>query len=83
LNIAFPTDLPVGTKIVLHHEVQYIGADCFNNNSVPIVLDQYVAVVPEPSSLAVLGLGAAHRLIHRRRNEFPTGRDGQPVCLRG
>ena len=61
LIIAFPTDLPVGANIVLHHEVQYMGADCFNNNAVPIVLDQYVAAVPEPSTLAVLGLEGACR----------------------
>jgi hypothetical protein len=83
LYITFPTDLPVGTEIVLHHAVQYVGAGSFNDDTVPIVLDQYVAAVPEPSSLAVLGLGAAYAVIHRRRNESSPSLDDHPVRFRG
>jgi hypothetical protein len=50
VNIALPTDLPVGAKIVLHDEAQYLGAACFDNNTVPIVLNQF-ADVPEPAWL--------------------------------
>jgi hypothetical protein len=65
LNIDLP-DLPAGAKIVLHQEVQYMGAGSFDNNTTPVVFDQIVAV-PEPSSVAVLGLGAVLALIPRRR----------------
>lgn len=68
LNIVFPTDLPVGTEIVLHLPVQYIGTATFNNNTIPIDLDQYAVAVPEPSSLTVLGLGSVLALIPRWRN---------------
>ena len=68
VNITLPTALPVGDQIVLHDEIQYTGSACFNNNSVPIVLNQFVTV-PEPVSLAVLGLGAVLALIPRRRKQ--------------
>ena len=66
VDIALPTALPVGAKIVLHDEVQYMGSACFDNNIVPIVLNQFVSV-PEPSSLVLLSLGAVLALIPRRR----------------
>jgi len=66
VNITLPADLCVGAKIVLHDEVQYRGAACFDNNTVPIVLNQFVAV-PEPASVVVLGLGAVLALVPCRR----------------
>jgi hypothetical protein len=50
----------------LHDEAQYLGAACFDNNTVPIVLNQFVDV-PEPACLVVLGLGAALALVPCRR----------------
>ena len=66
LNIVFPTDEPVGTVIMLHKEMQYEGISTFDNNANPIVADEY-PTVPEPSSLAVVGLGAVLTFIIRRR----------------
>jgi hypothetical protein len=69
LNIVFPKDLPVGTEIALHLPVQYIGTASFNNDTIPIDLEQYVVAVPEPASLAVLGLGSVLVLIPHWRKQ--------------
>lgn len=66
LNIVFPSAEPAGTVIMIQKEMTYTGLDNFDNNQNPIVLDQY-ATVPEPSSLAMLGLGAVLAFISRRR----------------
>ena len=66
LNIAFPTELPTGASILLFQVVEYTGAVSFDNNNTPIALDQIVTV-PEPSSLALLGLAGVLVLISRRR----------------
>jgi hypothetical protein len=66
LNIAFPMDLPMGAEILLFQVVEYVGVTSFDNNTTSIVLNQLVAI-PEPSSVAVLGLGAVLALIPRWR----------------
>ena len=66
LNIDFPTDEPAGTVIALHQEMQYMGADTFDNDGNAIVVNQ-CATVPEPCTLALLGLGAGIGFISRRR----------------
>ena len=66
LNITFPAGEPAGTVIMLHGELEYIGGPTFDNNANALVVNQY-ATIPEPSALALLGLGALGVLVSRRR----------------
>ena len=58
LSIVFPSAEPAGKSVItLHKEMQYNGFPDFDNDVDPIVADQY-PTIPEPSSLALLAMGA-------------------------
>jgi hypothetical protein len=71
LNIAFQMNLPMGAEIVLFQVVEYVGVASFDNNTTSLVLNQFQLVaIPEPSSVAVFGLGAVLALIPRWRKQL-------------
>ena len=62
----FATPLAIGTEILFHKELQYMGTTTFDNNAAAILVNEY-ASVPEPSCLALLGVAGMLGLVSRRR----------------
>jgi len=56
----------VNTVILFHKELQYMGADTFDNNATAVVVDEF-ASVPEPATWALMGIGLAGLAFRRRR----------------
>ena len=66
LTFNFSAPLPVNTVILFHKELQYMGADTFDNNATAVVVDEF-ASVPEPATWALMGIGLAGLAFRRRR----------------
>jgi hypothetical protein len=58
--------VPTNSVIMFHKELQYMGANTFDNNATAIVVDQF-ASVPEPSTCALVGIGLVGLALRRRR----------------
>jgi len=66
ITFNFTTPMPVDTVIMFHKELQYMGADTFDNNTTAIVVNEF-ASVPEPTTLAFMGIGLAGLMLRLRR----------------
>jgi len=62
----FSTPLPVDTVILFHKELQYMGIDNLDNDTTPVVVNEF-ASVPEPGTLTFLGIGLAGLAFRFRR----------------
>jgi hypothetical protein len=62
----FSPDIAANSVIMIHKELQYMGADTFDNDTTAVVINEFPSI-PEPSTLALMGVGLAGLVLRRRR----------------